>query len=183
MSTGIILAFAPFLIFALSARLVGPTIALAAGAAVALILFARTVFLERKSPRILESGTAVLFTAIAIYSLVANPQWPEFGVRLIVDAGLLAVIVLSIAVRQPFTLQYARERVPQEEWSSPRFLHTNDVISLAWAIAFAVIVLCDLAVLLVPNLSQQLAFLVILIAVYVAYKFTVWYPRQQPRKP
>jgi hypothetical protein len=179
MSAGIVWAFAPFVIFALSARFVSPAIALAVGAVAALVLFARTVLVERKSPRILETGTAVIFTALALYALVANPQWPVFGVRLIVDGALLAVIVLSILVRQPFTLQYAREKVPQEYWSSPRFIRTNDVISLAWAIAFAVIVLCDLAVLVVPGLSQQLAFIAILVAVYVAYKFTVWYPRQQ----
>jgi hypothetical protein len=179
MNVGVVWAFAPFLIFALSARFVSPTIALAAGAVAALVLFARTVLVERKSARILETGTAIIFTALAIYAFVANPQWPVFGVRLIVDAALLAVIVLSIAVRQPFTLQYAREKVSQEYWSSPRFIHTNDVISLAWAIAFAVIVLCDVAVLLVPGLSQRLAFIVILLAVYGAYKFTVWYPRQQ----
>ena len=66
-------------------------------------------------------------------------------VRLAVDRGLLAIVVVSLAVRRPFTLQYTRERVPAQFWGSPVFLATNRTISPVWAAAFAVLVAADAA--------------------------------------
>jgi hypothetical protein len=36
------------------------------------------------------------------------------GVRLRVDAGLLLIVLITLLVGKPFTLQYAREQVPQD---------------------------------------------------------------------
>jgi hypothetical protein len=46
-----------------------------------------------------------------------------------VDVGLLVIVVVSMAMRSPFTLKYAREQVPAELWNKPDFLHTNYVIA------------------------------------------------------
>jgi hypothetical protein len=41
------------------------------------------------------------------------------AVRLAVDAGLLAIVLASLAAGRRFTLQYARERVPEQYWHAP----------------------------------------------------------------
>ena len=52
-----------------------------------------------------------------------------FGVGLlVVDTGLLPIVVGSLAVGQPFTLQYAREVTSSEVWSSPAFMAVNRTI-------------------------------------------------------
>ena len=109
----ILLAFAPFIAFAAADRLIGSVEGLFAGFAVSAVLLLRDWLSPNRSPKLLEIGTAALFAALALYTLLAHPVWSIMGVRLVVDAGLLLIVVLSIAIRRPFTLQYAREEVPQ----------------------------------------------------------------------
>lgn len=45
--------------------------------------------------------------------------WPIAGVRLRVDLGLLPIVLLSMAIGRPFTLQYAREMTERAVWVWP----------------------------------------------------------------
>jgi len=173
---GILLAFAPFISFAVIDRLIGSNEGLIAGAAVSLVLIARDALTPGRAAKILEVGTAILFCALALYALIAHPAWSVIGVRLFVDAGLLLIVLASIALGRPFTLQYAREQVSAELQTSPVFLRTNYIISGAWAAAFAVMVAAELALLYVPNLPHRLGVLAIVAALVAAVKFTGWYP-------
>ena len=58
----------------------------------------------------LEIGTVALFGVLVLYTLIAAPDWTVATVRLAVDAGLFTIALVSLAIDQPFTLQYARER-------------------------------------------------------------------------
>lgn len=173
---GMLLAFAPFIVFALVDRLAGSGAALVAGAIASAGLLLRDWLSPGRSPKILEIGTLILFAGMAIYAYLANPAWSVLGVRLRVDAGLLAIVLVSMALRLPFTLQYARERVAPEVWQSPRFLRTNYVITAAWALAFAVLVLADLLMLYLPAVPMSFGILITVAALVAAFKFTSWYP-------
>jgi hypothetical protein len=173
---GILLAFAPFIAFAVIDRLVGSTEGLVVGALVSLALIVRDVMTPKRSPKILEIGTAALFGALAIYALVGKPAWTVIGVRLCVDAGLLAIVLVTMAIGRPFTLQYAREQVAVEHQTSPAFIRTNYVISGVWALAFAVMVAAELALLYLPVMSHRVGVLAIIVALVGAVKFTGWYP-------
>jgi hypothetical protein len=175
---GILLAFAPFLVFALIDRIAGGTAGLFAGAAVSAVLVLRDVFDSRRSVKILEIGTAILFTGLAIYAVLLGSTWSIVGVRLRVDAGLLLIVVFSLAVRRPFTLQYAREQVAREVWASSMFLRTNDIITAVWALAFAVMVIADLLLLFAPALPPRFGIIATILAILAAVKFTGWYPER-----
>jgi hypothetical protein len=174
----ILLAFAPFIVFAILDRLAGPLAGLLAGAAVALIVLGRDWLIKKQSIKVLDIGTAVLFSGLSLYFLMAKPAWSIIGVRLCVDIGLLLIVLISLAIGKPFTLQYAREQVAREFWDSPEFRKTNFVISGVWALAFAVMVLAELAVLLSPQVPQRLGVIVIVLALVGAVKFTGWYPER-----
>jgi hypothetical protein len=179
---GILLAFAPFVAFAILDRLLGSTGGLAAGALVSLILIARDALTRGRTPKILEIGTALLFCALLLYAIVLRPAWSVVGVRLCVDSGLLAIVLASIALGRPFTLQYARERVAPELQASPVFLRTNYVITGVWALAFAVMVAAEATLLLAPAAPHRLAVVVIVVALVAAIKFTDWYPEHVRRR-
>ncbi len=99
----------------------------------------------------------MLFAGLTLYAVWNGPSWSVIGVRLCVDAGLLLIVLVSMAVGRPFTLQYAREQVPPEFWDRPEFIRTNYVITGAWALAFAVMVVAKLALLYVPELPPAWA--------------------------
>ncbi len=175
---GIVWAFAPFILFAIVDRFTGSTVSLAAGAAASAILLVRDLLTKNRSPKILEVGTFILFCALLGYGLLRQAQWSVIGVRLCVDTGLLLIVLLSMAVRRPFTMQYAREQVSSEFWQSPQFLRTNYVITAVWALAFAAMVGAELALLYIPAMPRRLGILIIILALVGAIKFTGWYPER-----
>jgi hypothetical protein len=174
----VLLAFSPFIAFAVVDRLAGPTVGLIAGAVVSAALIARDYFRPGGSAKVLEIGTVVLFAALAIYAVAAGPDWSILGVRLCVDAGLLAIVVVSIIIGQPFTLQYVRDQVAKEHWERPEFVRTNYVITAAWAAAFGILVLADIVMLYVPDISLRFGVILSILALVAAYKFTVWHPER-----
>jgi hypothetical protein len=151
----ILLAFAPFIVFALADRVAGAVPGLVSGALVSLVLLIHDALSRERKIKILELGTMILFGGLALYSLLVKVEWSIIGVRLCVDAGLLLVVLVSMAVRQPFTLQYAREKVSPEHWSSPDFIRVNYIVTA------------------VP---LRVGVWTTIIAIFGAFRFTSWYP-------
>jgi hypothetical protein len=167
-----LLAFAPFIAFVVIERTVGTSAGLAAAALVSAVLLGRDLMSRERRVKILEVGTFVLFGALAAYALIADPSWSVAAVRLRVDAGLLLIVLASIALRQPFTLQYAREQVSRELWGTEAFVRTNYRITFAWALAFAAMVAADLLMITMPTLPHMVGILITVAALYAAIKFT-----------
>jgi hypothetical protein len=128
------------------------------------------------SAKILEVGTCILFGGLAIYAYLSNANWPVVGVKLAVDIGLLVIVLFSLVIGRPFTIQYARESVPRELWDSPQFLQTNRVITLVWLAAFAALIVADVILLYMPGVPHKVGVLLTIGALYGAYKFTMAYP-------
>ncbi len=179
---GMLLAFAPFLAFALIDRMIGPVEGLIVGAVVACVALARDVFLLRKSPKVLEIGTVLLFGGLSLYAAIGGNVSAVYGVRLVVDIGLLAIVLVSMAIRKPFTLQYAREQVAREHWQSKTFIRVNYVITAVWALAFFAIVIADFILLYAPELPPRIGVIVIILALVGAFKFTTWYPNRERQR-
>jgi hypothetical protein len=174
-----LLAFAPFIAFVVIERVVGISAGLAAGALISAALLVRDLLSRERRVKILEIGTFLLFAGLAVYALMFGASWSVAAVRLRVDAGLFLIVLASIALRQPFTLQYARERVAAELWSAPGFVRTNYAITLAWALAFAAMVVADVVMTYAPSIPHSVGIVITVAALYAAIKFTGWYPQQQ----
>jgi hypothetical protein len=162
-------------------RLVSPLAGLAAAFAVSLLLGVRQ-WRRGETIKVLEIGTLALFGALLLYTLALAPHWSVATVRLAVDSGLFAIAFLSLLIGQPFTLQYARERVPQEYWSTPLFIATNRRITWAWTAAFAVMVLADTAAEYVEVIPLWVDIAATMAAFAVAFWFTRWYPALVQRR-
>ncbi|WP_284747879.1 hypothetical protein [Amycolatopsis sp. RTGN1] len=87
---------------------------------------------------VLDIGTTLYFTALTAISF-SDPASPIQAY-----IGALPFVVLTvtawagIAVRHPFTLAIARQRVPEPLAGSHRFVRSNTIISTAWAVGFTV---------------------------------------------
>jgi hypothetical protein len=143
---------------------------------VSLLLIVRDVVSPNRKAKVLEIGTAIVFAALSAYHLLTGASWSMVGVRLRVDTGLFLIVLTSLAIRMPFTLQYAREQVRPEVWSSREFVHTNYIITGVWATAFLVMVVADLIMLSMPGLPLRVGIWTTVIAIVGAVKFTQWYP-------
>lgn len=169
----IVLGFLPFIAFAALAA----SGRVLAGLIVAFVLAAAPI-LRRRSAKLLEGGGAMLFGALALWSLLAPAPPGPFAVRLAVDAGLTVIVLASLAVGRPFTLAYAREQVSPALWDNPMFLAVNRRITVAWAAAFAVMTTADAATLLARGTGRFVAVAAGIAALAAAIWFTGWYPRR-----
>lgn len=173
---GALLAFLPFGVFAALDRLVGSTAGLSAGAATAAAMILSGL-LRGRSLKVLEVGTVLLFGGLALLEIAGVGGWSLMEVRLRVDAGLMLVVLASIALKKPFTLQYACESRPPEQWGDPAFVRSNYVITTVWALAFAAMVAADLVLIYRPDVPPRVGVIATVTAILIAVKFTAFYPK------
>ena len=177
----ILLSLSPFAVFFALMRLVSPIAGLI-GAFVVSVLLCMRARSRGESVKILEIGSVVLFGLLVAYTLVGAPRWTVATVRLAVDSGLLAIVLVSLAIGRPFTLQYARERVPEPIWALPVFYTTNLRITVAWAATFAVHVAADAAAEYAPAIPLWLDVAASIAAFVGAVWFSRWYPAAVQRR-
>jgi hypothetical protein len=171
----IVLSLSPFAVFFVLMRGHSPLAGLLGAFLASLLLCARMRW-RGESLKILEVGSLVVFGVLAAYTLALTPRWSVATVRLAVDVGLLAIVVVSLAIGRPFTLQYARERVPRQFWDLPVFLTTNRRITTVWGAAFAVLVAADVAAEYVEAIPLWVDVAASVAAFVGAVWFTRWYP-------
>jgi hypothetical protein len=173
-----ILGFLPFLAFALISAAGYSKLGLFAGTVIAGAGIVRDAVSPGKKPKILEVGTFALFSALAIIAWMVGVNLSVALVRICVDGGLLIIVLITIAIGKPFTLDYARERISPSQWTNASFVETNKVISGVWGTAFAVVVAADMAFWRHAIPVHSIA-IIIGGALYAAYRFTNWYPRHK----
>jgi hypothetical protein len=171
---GILLGFTPFIVFAL---LTGLSVSLAIWVAFA-IAFALAIrdFASSKTIRVLDGGGMVLFGALALVAGFIAPDLSMQAMRFIIDAGLLLIALASLAIRNPFTLQYARDQVAPELWTDPAFIRANYVITAVWALAFAAMAAADAVATFTRHFPLSLDIAAGLGVLAIAILFTARYP-------
>lgn len=178
----IILILAPYATFALLMMLAPAAVALFATVAICLITIAVERIARGRAIKILPAGAVVIFAAIGCYVLFADPGMSISAVKFSVDAGMLLVILASIAIRRPFTLQYAREEVDAETAVLPGFIRANYIISWVWAASMVAMMIGNVALIYVPGLPIWSSLLVAFAARNSAVYFTKWYPEHRKAK-
>ena len=113
--------------------------AAAVAALIASVLIAAPAVLAGR-PRMLELGAVVAFVGFTIVAFVVDPATTHWVARYAraIAALLLALIAFSSLLFVPFTEQYARESVPEEFWSTPRFKRVNRQLTAMWGSVFLV---------------------------------------------
>lgn len=168
------LILAPFAVFGALMMLATPAISLFAACAVALGTIAYDL-VRGRSVKALAAGAAVLFAAVGTYLLLSGGGMGDHGIRLAIDLGVLAIALGSIALRLPFTLQYAREVVEPEIVAQPAFMTTNYILTWAWVGAFILMLVADILLIYWPSLPVWIGVGTAFAARNCAVYFTNWY--------
>jgi hypothetical protein len=177
----IFLILAPFASFALLMLVASPAISLFAGAAIAAAIIGYEIFRGR-SVKMLAAGAMIMFSALGAYITLIDGNWSPTKVRLAVDIGTLAIALISIAIRFPFTLQYAREAVDAETMKMPNFMRVNYILTWAWTGAFVLMLIANLAMIYIPSLPFWVGLGIGVAARNCAVYFTKWYPQHRRAK-
>ncbi len=179
MTTFLILA--PYGAFAFLMLVTSPATSLFASAAICLAVVAFDVA-RGHQVKLLGAGTALIFATLGCYQVLGDPPLSKLAVRIAVDSGLFLAGALSLALRKPFTLQYAREMVDAETARSPEFVTANYVITSVWIAAFLLMAVANLLLLNWPDLPLWSGFVIVLAIRNPALYFSRWYPGYIRRK-
>ncbi|MBN2126559.1 MAG: hypothetical protein JW821_19825 [Deltaproteobacteria bacterium] len=174
---GIFLSFLPWIVFwVLSGR---DNYEIAALAAVAAVLFLNIRDMRRRSMKILDVGTLVCFLLLVLVGFTSEAKWIDHYAAPLSNAALFVIALVSILIRRPFTLQYAREQVDPKFWNTPGFYSVNLAISSVWCAAFAVTAILSYLYIRHPNSIDWVIHILVFVG---AIKFTAWYPEYAKAK-
>jgi hypothetical protein len=177
----IFLILAPFGAFALLMLVTSAPVSLFTSAAICLAVIAYDL-VHGRSVKILGAGSVVLFGALGCYITLVDPGLGTAAIKLTIDAGVLAISLASIALRFPFTLQYAREMVDPETAGLPGFLKANYIITWAWTGAFLAMMAANVLMIYSPSLPLWSGLAIAFAARNSASYFTKWYPEYRKAK-
>ncbi len=91
--------------------------------------------------RMLDIVTVVFFTGVTVVGLIIGAEdrdWMDTYATTL-SSGVLAAMSLGSLASEPFTAQYAPAAAPRQEWEQAAFRRTNQVLTLMWALVFALI--------------------------------------------
>jgi hypothetical protein len=136
---GIIIGLVPWFLFTIIAE--HGTLKIAAIAA-AVIAAGVCLYSARDGgrPKMIELAAVATFIVFTVLAFTADPSVTHWLTRYAraIAAGVLALLVFGSLLFVPFTEEYARQAVPREHWSSPRFKAVNRRLTVMWGGIFAV---------------------------------------------
>lgn len=174
----IFFTFAPFGAFSLLLMMTTSVVA----ASVAAILAAGLVIFDavaKRQVKILAVGTLLMFGGMGACLAISGEGWSNSALRMAVDFGLFAIALFSLAIRLPFTIQYARETVDAETAALPDFVRANYVLTWMWAAAFILMLAANLSVIYMPTFPLWTALVAVFAVRNAAIWFTHWYAQHR----
>jgi hypothetical protein len=127
-----VVGFVPWIVYWILVGNVPFLAAVLAGLALAVVINASSL-LRRQPLMVLEAGTAVVFAVFVIMALTLSDDFLERWLQPLGNAGLFAIVLISILIGKPFTLQYARRSTPPEQWDEPGFVYVCRLLAWLWA--------------------------------------------------
>ncbi len=98
-------------------------------------------FREVRKGFILPWGSILLYVFLAANALFSLVELSAIGTVRLIYSTLAVVVLFSMVVGKPFTLQYAKEEVDSKSWKNPTFLKINWVLTSAWAVLMIIMAL------------------------------------------
>ncbi|MCK4815100.1 hypothetical protein KA005_04960 [bacterium] len=145
--------------------------------AVALILTIATNFGELKKCFVLPVGTIIFFIFCFIAITVFKSLWVMSYLWLFAGLVLLLIALVSLLIRKPFTMQYAKLKTPKDKWQDPLFIKINYILTGMWSAIFLLRLILS-AINAYSDIFTTLSFNIIANGLLVlAVIFTAWFPQ------
>lgn len=135
---GFLAGFAPWIVYwILSGSVAFET---AIGVAFAIAVLSNLLSLKAggiANLKVLEVGNTIAFVGLALIGAIGGDDFVARWIQPLGNGALLLIMLVSILIGRPFTLQYAKAATPPELWDSPGFLAVNRLITWIWVGAMA----------------------------------------------
>ena len=134
--------------------------------------------------RLLDIVTAVFFTAVTVAGLFVGAQdldWMDTYATTL-SSGVLAVMALASLGFEPFTAQYAPPSAARQDWEEAAFRRTNQVLTLMWALVFALIAVLGYLAVMAPATVHVTKAVIPVVVIVGAVGMTLTYPDKAREK-
>jgi hypothetical protein len=168
----LLFAFAPWIAFLI---LAGPSlprlkIAVIVSSLITIVMWAG------KFHRGIILWAGVIFFSWALVAVVGlEHMWTIRHLGVLSNGALAAGTIISVLIKNPFTLEYAKEKTPPERWSSPLFIRTNYIITEVWGVVFLMNVLLNYLKMNAPHTDKWVYEVVSYSFMLAAVLFTTFY--------
>lgn len=138
------------------------------------------IFFELKGLKkgfILSWGTLAFFIFMLITVVIMKNAWIAQYSWIFSNGALALIAWISILVRQPFTIQYAKEQVSADKWQHPIFLKINYLLTMVWGVIFLIHIFLHIIKIYYPLFNGWLFECISYIPSIFGIWFTVWFPK------
>jgi len=132
---------------------------------------------------ILEWGSFLIFITLFINFYVFKNQWLFQHLSILISFFFVAIAAISILIRSPFTMQYAKLEVDRKFWNSPFFLRVNQIMTAILGMIFLSTALINLYRFYRPGILNGWFIWPIstLAQLLVIHQFPKWYRKRYLR--
>ena len=134
--------------------------------------------------RLLDVVTVVFFTGVTIAGLILGAEdrdWMDTYATTM-SSGALALMALVSLGFEPFTEQYAPQSAQRENWEQAAFRRANQVLTLMWALVFALIAVLGYLATIAPSTVHLTKAVIPVVVIVGAVGMTQIYPRKAREK-
>jgi hypothetical protein len=136
------------------------------------------VSMGRGGPRLLEIVTIVFFVGVTAAGMIVGAHdrdWMDTYATTL-SSGVLAIMALGSMAFTPFTEQYANPARELQDWEKLAFRQTNRVLTLMWALVFALISVLGYYATQVPDSKDWTNWVIPIVVIVGAVGMTQTYP-------
>jgi len=166
--------FLPWLIFGISSSIF-PQFAMAAGMITFLFSYSKLI-----KGFVLEWISFLFFGAATINLYIFKNSWIIQHVSILMSLVFVAVAGISLLIRRPFTLQYAKLQSDQQAWNHPIFYRVNQIMTGVFGIIFLCTALVNIYRYFHPGVLNGWIVWIIAISIKIAFvqNFPKWYTKR-----
>lgn len=139
-----------------------------------------TVALDYKHLRhgfILSWGTVLFFSCSVVFVGLLHNVWFAHHIWILSNCTLATIAWSSLIIKQPLTLQFAKEQTTEEQWSSILFLNINKFLTSAWAMIFTLNICVNVIKFYYHNVPNLVYSSITISLITVGVLLVVWLPK------
>ena len=126
-----VVGFAPWILYWILVGNASFRVAVGVALGLSAVIVVGTLARHRR-PMVLELGTLAFFVVLLGLAFVASDAFLARWIQPLGNAGLALVVLGSILVGRPFTLDYAKAATDPSLWDNPGFVYVNRLLSWVW---------------------------------------------------
>ncbi|MDV3135028.1 hypothetical protein [Mycobacterium sp. 29Ha] len=132
----------------------------------------------RGGARMLDVVTVVFFVGVTVAGMAVGAEdrdWMDTYATTL-SGGVPALMALASLAFVPFTQQYAPPSAPRHDWEKAAFRRTNQVLTLMWALVFALIAVLGYVAVAAPATVSWTKAVIPVVVIVGAIGMTQIYP-------